>query len=344
MITTVLLIAAIGGCATPHKGPEAEPAPFHPAWWCRGANQQTFLGALLRPVPPLQLQRKRWETPDGDFVDVDLLPGASGTPILIVLHGLEGSSRSRYVLSLLAAAEREGWRGIGVNFRSCSGEPNRLLRSYHGGETSDLTWIVQKVIAENPGSPIFLAGASLGANVVLKYLGEQGEGLPSSVRAAVAISTPFDLALSAHTLEQGFSRIYMRGLVRGLKAKAKTKLLLFPGFVDERKLNAVKTLTQFDDLVTAPVHGFKDADDYWSHSSSIRFLSGIRRPALLISSKDDPFFPGKSLPVAEVAANPFLTAEFTARGGHVGFLTGSWPGRVRSWTEERTIQFLKKHV
>lgn len=344
MITTALMIAAIGGCATARKGPEAETAPFQPAWWCRGANQQTLLGALFRPVSPLQLQRKRWETPDGDFVDVDLLSGAPGTPILIVLHGLEGSSRSRYVLSLLAAAEREGWRGIGVNFRSCSGEPNRLIRSYHGGETSDLTWIVQKVISENPGSPIFLAGASLGANVVLKYLGEQGEGLPSSVRAAAAISTPFDLALSARALEQGFGRIYMRGLVRGLKAKAKAKLLLFPGFVDERKLNAAKTLAQFDDLVTAPVHGFKDADDYWSHSSSIRFLPGIRRPALLISSKDDPFFPGKFLPVAEAAANPFLTAEFTERGGHVGFLTGSWPGRAQSWTEERTIQFLKKHV
>ncbi len=344
MSSDALLIAAIGGCAAPQKGPEAEPAPFRPAWWCRGANQQTLLGALLRPVPPLHLERRRWETPDGDFVDVDRLPGAPGTPILIVLHGLEGSSRSRTVLGLLAAAQREGWRGIGVNFRSCGGEPNRLLRSYHGGETSDLTWIVRKVIAENPDSPIFLAGASLGANVVLKYLGEQGEALPASVRAAVAISTPFDLALSARALERGFSRIYMRGIVRGLKAKAKAKLLRYPGFVDERKLNAVKTLAQFDTLVTAPAHGFKDADDYWSHSSSLRFLPGIRRPALLISAKDDPFFPGKSLPVAEAAANPFLTAEFTAHGGHVGFLTGSWPGQVRSWAEDRTIRFLRKHL
>ncbi len=343
MTAAAPLIAAVSECATPKKAPE-DLVPFRPAWWCGGAHQQTLLGALLRPVAPLELQRQRWDTPDGDFMDLDWLPGAPGAPILMVLHGLEGSSRSRYVLSLLAAAEREGWRGIGVNFRFCSGEPNRLLRSYHGGETSDLTWIVQRVIAENPGSPILLAGASLGANVVLKYLGEQGEGLPSSIRAAVAISTPFDLALSVRTLEQGFSRIYMRGIVRSLKAKAKIKLRMYPGFVDERKLEAVRTLAQFDDLVTAPVHGFRDADDYWRHSSSIRFLPAIRRPTLLISAQDDPFFPGGSLPAAEAEANPFLTAEFTVRGGHVGFLTGSWPGRARSWTEDRTMRFLKKHI
>ena len=323
---------------------EAEPAPFRPAWWCRGAHQQTILGALLRPGSPRKLRRQRWETPDGDFVDLDLLPGTPGTPVLIVLHGLGGSSRSRTVLSLLAAAQREGWRGIGVNFRSCSGEPNRLLRSYHGGETSDLAWIVRRVLSENPDSPVFLAGASLGANILLKYLGEQGEALPSPVRAAAAISTPFDLALSARALERGFGRIYMRGIVRGLKAKAKAKLRAVPGFVDERALEAVKTLAQFDNLVTAPVNGFKDAEDYWSRSSSLRFLPGIRRPALLISAKDDPFFPGESLPGAEVAANPFLTAEFTARGGHVGFLEGPWPGQARSWAEERAIQFLKKRL
>ena len=340
----VILFAAIGGCAAVKETSADGHVPFQPAWWCRGANQQTILGGLLRPVLPLHLQRQRWDTPDGDFIDLDWLPGAPGTPILIVLHGLEGSAHSRYVLSLLAAARREGWRGIGVNFRSCSGEPNRLRRSYHGGETSDLAWIVQRVIAENPGSPILLAGASLGGNVLLKYLGEQADALPSSVRAAVAISTPFDLALSAHTLEHGFARIYMKGIVRSLKAKARIKLQRYPGLVDKQALETVRTLSEFDDLVTAPVHGFRDANDYWSHSSSIRFLEGIRRPTLLINAKDDPFFPGKSLPVAEVSANHFLAAEFTPHGGHVGFLTGSWPGRPRSWMEDRAVLFLKEYI
>jgi len=157
----------------------------------------------------------------------------------------------------------------------------------------------------------------------------------------VAISAPFDLALSARTLEHGFARIYMKGIVRGLKANARAKLQRYPDFVDKRALEAARTLTQFDDIVTGPVHGFRDAEDYWNHSSSIRFLAGIRRPTLLINAKDDPFFPGKSLPVTETSTNPFLTAEFTAHGGHVGFLTGSWPGRPRSWIEDRTVRFLK---
>ncbi|MBI3333466.1 MAG: alpha/beta fold hydrolase [Candidatus Omnitrophica bacterium] len=346
MTASLLLTVAAGGCATSQAAPvtASGPRPFRPAWWCRGANQQTVLGALFRPVPPVKLERQRWETPDGDFIDVDWLSGPPGAPILIVLHGLEGSSRSKYVVSLLAAAEKEGWGGLGVNYRSCSGELNRLLRSYHGGETSDLTWIVQKISAENGGSPIFLAGASLGANILLKYLGEQGEGLPAAVRAGVAISTPFDLARSAHTLEHGFARVYMKGIVKSMKGKARAKLKTHPGFVDEKKLEAAQTLAEFDDLVTAPVHGFRDANDYWSHSSSIHFLAGIRRPALLISAKDDPFFPGAYLPVSEVAANRFLTAEFTANGGHVGFLTGFWPGHLGSWTEQRTILFLKDRL
>ena len=344
LTAAVMLLAATSACAAAKEtSAEGCPVPFRPAWWCRGANQQTIVAGLLRPVAALRLQRQRWDTPDGDFIDLDWLTGAPGTPILIVLHGLEGSAHSRYVLSLLAAAKREGWRGIGVNFRSCSGEPNRLRRSYHGGETSDIAWIVQRVIAENPNSPIFLAGASLGGNVLLKYLGEQGEALPASVRAAVAVSTPFDLALCGHTLERGFARTYMRGIVRSSKAKAWAKLRMYPDFVDKRKLEAVRTLTQLDDLVTGPVHGFRDAEDYWSRSSSIHFLAGIRRPTLLINAKDDPFFPGKFLPAAEVSANRFLTAEFTEHGGHVGFLTGAWPGRPRSWMEGRAIRFLKEH-
>ncbi len=194
-----------GWPAAETRGPTGG-APFRPAWWCRGPNAQTIWGSVLRPSPRVPLKRERWETPDGDFIDLDRLSAAPGAPILIVLHGLEGSSRSKQVLGLLEAAHRQGWAGLGMNFRSCSGELNRLPRSYHGGETSDLSWVIQRVRAENPGVSILCAGVSLGGNVLLKYLGEQGEGLPPEVVAAAAISTPFDLAASARRLEQGFSR------------------------------------------------------------------------------------------------------------------------------------------
>ncbi len=314
------------------------------AWWCRGPHAQTIWGSLLRPSLSVTVERQRWETPDRDFIDVDWLPGAPHTPILIVLHGLGGSSRSKYTVGMLAAAQRKGWRGVAVNFRSCSGEPNRLRRSYHGGETSDLTWIVQRITAGYPGSPIFCVGASLGGNILLKYLGEQGDALPPSVKAAVAVSTPFDLALSAHTLEHGFARIYMNGIVRDLKQKAFEKLKEYPDLVDPKALAAVRTLTQFDELVTAPVNGFRNADDYWSRSSSKGFLSKIRRPTLLINAKDDPFLPERALPLAAVSENRFLTAEFTSRGGHVGFLSGAWPGRPVCWAEDRAVRFLERYT
>ncbi len=290
------------------------------------------------------LHRQRWETPEGDFIDVDCVSGAPDTPILIVLHGLEGSAHSKQVLGLLARLKCKGWRGIGVNFRSCSGEPNRLRRSYHGGETSDLAWVIQRVMADHPDSPILCAGVSLGGNILLKYLGEQGESLPPAVRAAVAISTPFDLAQSAHTLERGFSRVYMARLVQSLKAKTLAKLKRYPDLVDPRALAAVRTLAEFDDAVTAPVHGFQGAADYWNSSSSATFLPKIRRPTLLINAKDDPFLPEKALPLAAVSENRFLTAEFTSSGGHIGFLTGPWPGWPACWAEDRAIRFLERYV
>lgn len=315
-----------------------------PAWWAKGPHAQTIWGSLLRPVRPVKLQRERWETPDSDFMDLDRAPGAPGTPILIVLHGLEGSAHSKQVLGLLAAALARGWRGVGVNFRSCSGEPNRLRRSYHGGETSDLGWIIQRVIADRPDGSILCAGLSLGGNVLLKYLGEQGKLLPPPVRAAVAISTPFDLAQSAHALERGFSRVYMARLVRSLKAKTLAKLERYPDLVDRPALAAARTLAEFDEAVTAPVHGFRSAADYWGTCSSAAFLPKIRRPTLLINAKDDPFLPESALPLAAVSANRFLTAEFPASGGHLGFLTGPWPGRFSCWAEERAIQFLESYV
>ncbi len=319
-------------------------ASFRPAWWCPGAHLQTIWAAVLRPTPRVPLTRARWELPDGDFLDVDELAAEAGAPCVIVLHGLEGSSRSRQVLGLLREAHRRGWRGVAVNFRGCSGEPNRLRRSYHGGETGDLAWVLARVMAEHPSSPIVCVGFSLGGNVLLKYLGEQGEALPTQVRAAVAISAPVDLALSAHALTQGFSRVYGRRLVASLKRKTREKLVRYPDLVDAGALQAVQTLPEFDDLVTGPVHGFKHAADYWARSSSAAFLPRIRRPTLLVNAKDDPFLPAVALPVRAVSENSFLRAEFPTSGGHLGFLEGRWPWAPIAWAEVRAAEFLADHV
>ena len=275
---------------------------------------------------------------------MDELAAAAGAPRIIVLHGLESSSRSTQVLGLLREAHRCGWGGVAVNFRGCSGAPNRLRRSYHGGDTADLAWVVAHISARHPASPILCAGFSLGGNVLLKYLGEQGDTLPAQVRAAVAISAPVDLARSAHALEHGFSRVYGRRLAASLTRKTLEKLARYPDLVDARALRAVRTLPQFDDLVTAPVHGFKNAADYWAASSSAAFLPRIRRPTLLINAQNDPFLPADALPTRAVSENSFLDAEFPASGGHLGFLEGCWPAVPIAWAERRAAHFLAHHV
>ena len=282
--------------------------------------------------------------PDGDFLDVDVLAAAAAAPQLIILHGLEGSARSPQVRGLLSQAHRYRWGAVAVNFRGCSGAPNRLGRSYHGGDTGDLSFVIARVRARQPSSPIVCVGFSLGGNVLLKYLGEQGEALPAPIRAAVAVSAPFDLARSAHALEHGFSRVYGHRLVERLKRKTLNKLTRYPDLADAKALRTVHTLAEFDDAITAPVHGFRDAADYWAQSSSAAFLPRIRRPTLLINAQDDPFLPSEALPVRAVSDNPFLHAEFPASGGHLGFLAGRWPGVPTAWAEVRATEFLAHYV
>ena len=319
-------------------------ASFQPAWWCRGRHAQTLWGALFRPTPPVPLRRERWETPDGDFLDIDRVQGTSGAPAVIVLHGLEGSSRSKQVLGFLAAAHRVGWEAVGINFRSCSGEPNRLRRAYHGGDSAELGWVIDRVIAHNPARSVGCVGVSLGGNVLLKYIGEYGERVPQQVRAAGAISTPFDLGIAVRYVERGMSRLYMRNLVRRLKQKTFAKLARYPDLVDPARLRAVQTLAEFDHLVTGPLHGFPNGQTYWQASSSASMLSTIRRPTLLINAEDDPFFPADALPIQVVRENPALRAEFVQDGGHAGFLSGVWPGRPVPWAENRTMAFLQDHL
>lgn len=315
-------------------------AAFVPAWWCPGPHAQTMWGSLLRPMPPVPVTRVRWELPDGDFLDCDALSGPEGAPLLVVLHGLEGSSESVYVRGLLHEAHRLRWAGLAMNFRSCSGTLNRLRRSYHGGDTADLAWVIDRAVAEDADRPVLCAGFSLGGNVLLKYLGERGKAVPAQVRAAVAISAPCDLAASARALEHGFSRVYMKRFVRGLRQKMLAKLRHYPDLVDRRRLAAVRTMAEFDELVTAPVHGFPSAEAYWQACSASRFLGAIRCPTLLINAKDDPIVPVASLPVEIVSRNACLSGLFPEAGGHTGFLGGTSPHHPVAWAEARAIAFL----
>ena len=321
------------------------PSTFTPAPWLPGGHAQTIFGTLLRAFPRPRTERERWELPDGDFVDVDVLPAPEGAPSLLLLHGLEGSARSHYVRGMLSLAKRAGWRAFALNFRSCSDEPNRLLRSYHSGETEDLGYAVAQLTARVPG-PLVLCGFSLGGNVLVKWLGEQGDRAPKAIAGAAAISVPFDLAACAAALDGpgAMAWAYRERFLRTLKKKAIAKALTAKSpSLDPAKIAAARTLGDFDEAVTAPVHGFKDAADYWRRSSSGPFVPRVRVPLLLVSAVDDPIVPGGGLPPDRFAGNPNVTLEATERGGHVGFVTGP-PWAPRFWAEERAVAFLSARL
>ena len=312
---------------------------FRPAWWCRNRHAQTIWGPLLgRPGVPLR--RERVTTRDGDFVDLDWADGPREAPLLLVLHGLEGSSRSHYAAGLMGAARARGWRALVLNFRSCGGELNRLPRFYHSGDTGDLDEVVRHLVARDPEARIGAVGVSLGANVLLKWLGERGVKTPAAVAAAVAISAPFDLAACAQTLDRGLARLlYTRRFLRSLRAKVEQKAAVYPGFVDLAAVRRARTFAEYDRVLTAPLHGFRDEWDYWTRASSGPYLATIRRPTLLINARDDPLVPAEALP-APATLPSHVRAAFTPGGGHVGFLEGAWPWRAVSWAERRALEFL----
>jgi len=322
-----------------------ETKDYRSPWWLRGRHLQSLWGPLVRRPSRPALRRERWDTPDGDFLDLDWLAGdppRAGAPCVVVLHGLEGSSESHYALGLLALAAEAGWAGVVVHFRSCSGELNRLPRLYHSGETSDLDWVIGRLLAAMPLRRLGLVGVSLGGNVALKWLGERGEAVPAGVAAAVAISVPFDLEACAKVLDRGVNRaLYTAHFLRTMKAKLRAKAALYAGRVDLAGALAARTFKEYDRLVTARIFGFADERDYWSRSSSGPFLSAIRRPTLLINAVNDPFVPPETLPRAEVERSPWLEAHFPAEGGHAGFLEG---GAGPSWAERRAVAFLARHL
>ena len=321
---------------------------YTPAWWVPGAHLQTLWGKLVRPSPALHTVRERWTTPDDDEIELHRVPASSAAAParLLVLHGLEGTIRSHYLRGTLARARDHGWAADALIFRGCNGEVNRVPRMYHSGETSDLDFVVRRLVGEHPGQPLVIAGFSLGGNVLLKWLGERGEDVPPEVRAAAAVSVPFDLEQGARKLERGFSRLYTWHFLKSLRRKARAKLQHFPGLFDQEALDRATSLYEFDDCVTSPVHGFTGAHDYYSRSSSLQFLPGIRRPTLLLSSYDDPFLPRKVLDDVLMMArnNDLIEAEFHSRGGHVGFVSGRSPLRPSYHAEERAIEFLQHNL
>lgn len=319
---------------------------FQPAWWLPGPHLQTLFGALCRTPPRLQRQRERLWLDDGDFLDLDWHgPHEAEAPLVLVLHGLTGSSASHYVLGLQQQLAARGWASVALNWRGCSGEPNLLPRGYHSGVSEDVVSVVRHLQALRPLAPLYAVGYSLGGNVLLKYLGESGED--SGLQAAVAVSVPFRLDHCAERIDRGFSKVYQAHFMRQLVAYVRDKQQRFSAEGHHERLAALqqlgplqgmRTFWDFDGRFTAPLHGYADADDYYRRASSRFYLERIRTRTLIIQSSDDPFVFAHSVPPAhELSASTRL--ELHHQGGHVGFIGGA-PGRPRYYLEERIPAWL----
>lgn len=308
--------------------------------WLPGGHAQTIWPLLIRgPLP--RYRRERWDTPDGDFIDLDWIDGKPGAPCVALFHGLEGSSRSHYARRLMHAAEQRGWHGVVVHFRGCSGEPNRLPRAYHSGDSQEIDWVLRRLQARG-FSALFAAGVSLGGNALLKWLAERGSLASAVIDAAAAVSAPLDLAAANTALSSGFNLVYAKHFLRTLIPAAINKELRFPGRIDIRRAQAARTLRDFDDAVTAPLHGFLGADDYYARSSAGPLLGTVRTPTLLLHAANDPFLPPTALPRRE-GLPAAVTLEVTDRGGHVGFVHGAPPGRV-DWLPQRLLVHFDAHL
>lgn len=321
------------------------PPPYRPPWWLPDPHSQTLWPLLQAPALPA-LRRERRDTPDGDFIELDWLAGgADSAPLLLVFHGLEGSSRSPYARVLLQAAAQRGWRAVVAHFRGCGGNPNRLARAYHAGDSAEIDWIVGELQGSAGTAPLLLAGVSLGGNAMLKWLGEAGSAAVERVRAAAAICAPLDLTISGAALDRGFNRVYTWHFLRSLKPKALAKCAAFGGRFDAPRIAHASSLRDFDDAYTAPAHGFAGVDDYWRRASSRPLLRDIEVPTLLLNADNDPFVPLAALP-QEAELSAAVVAERTAGGGHVGFTSApaeDAPGS-RYWLGERVLAHFDLHV
>lgn len=322
--------------------PRTDLSAYRAPWWLPGGHAQTIWPALLARRhfgPPPQWRRERWDTPDGDFIDVDHASHAAHAqaPRLVLFHGLEGSSASQYAVAFADFAAERGLAYAVPHFRGCSGEMNRAPRAYHSGDFEEIDWILRRFALAEPQRPLIAVGVSLGGNALLRWAGESGDAAARVVKAVAAVCSPLDLAAGGHAIGRGLNRqIYTRMFLRSMRPKALAKLAQHPGLFDAQALRTARDLYTFDDIFTAPLHGFRDAEDYWARASAKPHLARIRVPALAVNALNDPFVPAQSLPRAhEVGGRVALWQP--AHGGHVGFAAslGTWglPGHVRTMPE-----------
>jgi uncharacterized protein len=314
---------------------------FRAPRWLPGGHLQTIWPALFStpaPAPPPSYRRERWTTPDGDFIDVDFVDAIgedADTPLLVLFHGLEGSSASPYARAFAYRAAKLGWAYAVPHFRGCSGEMNLAPRAYHSGDFEEVGWILDR-LRQRCSAPLYAVGVSLGGNALLRWAEEAGAAAATVARAVAAVSSPIDLAAGGHAIGRGFSRqVYTRMFLRTMKPKALLKWQQHPGLFDRERLARARTLHEFDDVFTAPLHGFRDTDDYWQRASAKPHLRRIRIPALVLNARNDPFVPAHSLPGTHEVGH-CVTLWQPRHGGHVGFAQGRFPGHVQTLPEAVT--------
>lgn len=315
------------------------PSSYQAPWFLRNGHAHTVFPAIFRSIPKVSYTRERLELDDGDFLDLDW-SRVDGDNAVIIAHGLEGSSQRRYVKGMVRTFNRQGWDAVALNFRGCSGEPNRLLRFYHSGVSEDL-WNVAQHAEQQGYKRIGLIGFSLGGNVALKLLGELGNETPEWLIGGVGISVPCDLKASSESMARLINRPYMKRFISDLHAKIRAKQLTFPNELDDSDYIQIKTFRHFDDRYTAPLHGFRDAEDYWAQCSSLFFLETIRRPTLLLNAADDPFLACECYPKDLAHHHDYLHLEIPAHGGHAGFVGSKLRGE-NYYSEQRTFEFLNE--
>lgn len=319
--------------------------PFKAPWWLSNTHLQTIVAKYLAPKRQLQTRVEMLQLPDGDELQLNwVLPHepSADRPLVIVMHGLEGNLHSHYVQGMLTSLSQQGYAAVLMHFRGCHGVANKLPRAYHSGDTADFGFFIEQLRLRYPGVTLGAVGFSLGGNVLVKYCGEQQQQNP--LGAAVAISAPLSLAGSAARINRGFSRVYQRYLLNRLKATMLRKLAAhaqFPLPVSAQDIQRLQTIRDFDQLITAPMHGYRDADDYYQRASGKAFLAQVKKPLLLVHAADDPFLDAASIPAAH-ELNPYVFSLVSAKGGHVGFVTGQNPWRRRYWLDEIVPEFLRQ--
>jgi predicted alpha/beta-fold hydrolase len=308
---------------------------YQPPWWLPSGNAQTIYSAKLAQryvgAKPCW-QRERWDTPDGDFVDVDwrsddiALP--DDAPLLVLFHGLEGSSNSHYAQAFAQEAKLRGWHMAVPHFRGCSGELNWAPRAYHSGDFEEVGWMLSRFQTQHPG-PIFAVGISLGGNALMRWAGEMGQSANQTVQAIASVCSPIDLTASGNAIDTGFNRaVYARMFLATMKPRAMQKLAQYPGLFDPQELKAAQTLYAFDNVFTAPLHGFNGTDDYWDRASAKPGLTRVRVPALVLNARNDPFIPATCLPTQDQVSD-HVTLWQPEQGGHVGFASGTFPADLQ---------------